>query len=87
MSTLISLALFLVMMALGLHPPTVKVLLLIRRPVWLLRVLVTTCLGIPIAALLLLRTRSAKGCRHQWRQPWLMAICPSAPLISLKVAW
>ena len=85
MSTLISLALFLVMMALGLHPPTVKVGLLIRRPVWLLRVLVTTCIGIPIAALLLLRTPLGQGLSPSMATAlMLMAICPSAPLISLK---
>ena len=85
MSTLISLALFLVMMALGLHPPTVKVGLLIRRPVWLLRVLATTCIGIPIAALLLLRTPLGQGLSPSMATAlMLMAICPSAPLISLK---
>jgi len=85
MSTLISLALCLVMVALGLHPPAMAFGRLKHRPGWLLRVLLTTCLGIPVAALLLLRTPLGQGLSPAMATAlMLMAICPSAPLISLK---
>ena len=85
MSTLISLALCLVMVALGLHPPAMAFGRLKHRPVWLLRVLLTTCLGIPVAALVLLRTPLGQGLSPAMATAlMLMAICPSAPLISLK---
>ena len=85
MSTLISLALCLVMVALGLHPPAMAFGRLKHRPGWLLRVLLITCLGIPVAALLLLRTPLGQGLSPAMATAlMLMAICPSAPLISLK---
>ena len=47
--------------------------------------LLTTCLGIPVAALLLLRTPLSQGLSPAMATAlMLMAICPSAPLISLK---
>ena len=85
MSTLISVALFLVMVALGLHPPAMPFGRLKHRPAWLLQVLLTTCLGIPVAALLLLRSPLGQGLSPAMATALMvMAICPSAPLISLK---
>ena len=56
-----------------------------HRPGWLLRVLLTTCVGIPVAALLLLRSPLGQGLSPAMATGlMLMAICPSAPLISLK---
>ena len=55
---MITLALFLVMVALGLHPAAMPFGGLKHRPGWLLRVVLTTCVGIPVAALLLLRSPS-----------------------------
>ena len=82
---MISLALFLVMVALGLHPPAMPFGQLKHRPDWLLRVLLTTCVGIPVAALLLLRSPLGQGLSPAMATAlMLMAICPSAPLISLK---
>lgn len=82
---MISLALFLVMVALGLHPAAMPFGGLKHRPGWLLRVLLTTCVGIPVAALLLLRSPLGQGLSPAMATAlMLMAICPSAPLISLK---
>lgn len=82
---MISLALFLVMVALGLHPPAMPFGGLKHRPGWLLRVLLTTCVGVPVAALLLLRSPLGQGLSPAMATAlMLMAICPSAPLISLK---
>ena len=85
MSTSISLALFLVMVALGLHPPAMPFGQLKHRVGWLLRVLLSTCIGIPVAALLLLRSPLGHGLSPAMATAlMLMAICPSAPMISLK---
>lgn len=82
---MISLALFLVMVALGLHPPAMPFGGLKHRPGWLLRVLLTTCVGVPVAALLLLRSPLGQALSPAMATAlMLMAICPSAPLISLK---
>ena len=82
---MISLALFLVMVALGLHPPAMPFGQLKHRPGWLLRVLLTTCVGIPVAALLLLHSPLGQGLSPAMAMALMvMAICPSAPLISLK---
>ena len=73
------------MVALGLHPPAMPFGGLKHRPGWLLRVLLTTCVGIPLAALLLLRSPPGQGLSPSMATAlMLMAICPSAPLISLK---
>ena len=56
-----------------------------HRPGWLLRVLLTTCVGIPVAAMLLLHSPLGQGLSPAMATAlMLMAICPSAPLISLK---
>ena len=56
MSILISLALFFIMVSLGLNLPSLQFDLLKQRPVLPIRVLVATCVAMPLAALLLLRT-------------------------------
>ncbi len=85
MSALISLALFLIMVSLGLHLPNKQLVLLKRRPGLLLRVLLTTCVGIPVAALLLLRSPLGQALSPAMTTALMvMAICPSAPLISFK---
>lgn len=85
MTILISIALFLIMMSLGLNLPPLQFGILKQRPVFLARVLTTTCIGIPIAALLLLQSPIGQPLATPIATGMmLMAICPSAPMITLK---
>ena len=85
MSLLISLALFFIMMSLGLHLPSLQFGLLKRRPWLLVRVLLATCMVLPIVALLLLHSPLGQGLSAAVSTAvMLMAICPSAPMIALK---
>ena len=85
MSLLISLALFFIMMSLGLNLPSLQFGLLKRRPWLLVRVLLATCMVLPIVALLLLHSPLGQGLSAAVSTAvMLMAICPSAPMIALK---
>ena len=85
MSLLISLALFFIMMSLGLNLPSLQFGLLKRRP-WLpVRVLLAAGMVLPIVALLLLHSPLGQGLSAAVSTAvMLMAICPSAPMIALK---
>lgn len=85
MSLLISLALFFIMVSLGLNLPSLQFGLLKRRPGLLIRVLLATCIGMPVAALFLLGSPLGHGLSTAIKTAvMLMAICPSAPMIALK---
>ena len=85
MSPLIALALFVVMVSLGLNLPSLQFGLLKNRPALIGRVLLATCIVMPLAALLLLRTVFGEGLSPTITTAvMLMAICPSAPMIALK---
>ena len=85
MSLLISLALFFIMVSLGLNLPSLQFGLLKRRPGLLIRVLLATCVGMPLAALCLLWSPLGDGLSTAIETAvMLMAICPSAPMIALK---
>ena len=85
MALLISLALFFIMVSLGLNLPSLQFDLLKHRPALLVRVLLATCVVLPLAALLLLRTPIGQGLSPAVSTAvMLMAICPSAPMIALK---
>ena len=85
MSLLISLALFFVMVSLGLNLPSLQFDLLKQRPALILRVLMATCVAMPLAALLLLHTPVGQSLPASITTAvMLMAICPSAPMIALK---
>ena len=85
MSILISLALFFIMVALGLNLPSLQFDLLKHRPALIGRVLLATCLAMPLAAFLLLQTPVGQGLSPAITTAvMLMAICPSAPMIALK---
>ena len=85
MSLLISLALFFLMVSLGLNLPSLQFGLLKRRPGLLIRVLLATCVGMPLAALCLLWSPLGDGLSTAIKTAvMLMAICPSAPMIALK---
>ena len=85
MSLLISLALFFIMVSLGLNLPSLQFGLLQRRPGLLIRVLLATCVGMPLAALCLLWSPLGDGLSTAIKTAvMLMAICPSAPMIALK---
>ena len=85
MSPLISLALFFIMVSLGLNLPSLQFGLLKQRPALVIRVLLATCVAVPLAALLLLRTPIGQSLPPSITTAvMLMAICPSAPMIALK---
>ena len=85
MSLLISLVLFFIMVSLGLNLPSLQFGLLKRRPALLIRVLLATCVAMPLAALLLLQSPLGDGLSPAIKTAvMLMAICPSAPMIALK---
>jgi len=85
MSLLISLALFFIMVSLGLNLPNLEFGVLRHRPALVVRVLLATCVAMPIAALLLLRTPIGQSLPASIATAvMLMAICPSAPMIALK---
>lgn len=85
MSLLISLALFFIMVSLGLNLPSLQFGLLKRRPGLLIRVLLATCVAMPLAALCLLWSPLGDGLSTAIKTAvMLMAICPSAPMIALK---
>ena len=85
MSLLISLALFFIMVSLGLNLPSLQFDLLKHRPALIMRVLLATCVILPLVALLLLRTPLGQGLSPAVSTAvMLMAICPSAPMIALK---
>ncbi len=85
MSLLISLVLFFIMVSLGLNLPSLQFGLLKRRPALLIRVLLATCVAMPLAALLLLQSPLGDGLSPAIKTAvMLMAICPSAPMITLK---
>ena len=85
MSILISLALFFIMVSLGMNLPSLQFDLLKHRPALILRVLLATCVALPLACLLLLRTPLGQGLSPAITTAvMLMAICPSAPMIALK---
>ena len=85
MSILISLALFFIMVSLGLNLPNLEFGVLRHRPALVVRVLLATCVAMPIAALLLLRTPIGQSLPASIATAvMLMAICPSAPMIALK---
>ena len=85
MSLLISLALFFIMVSLGLNLPNLEFGVLRHRPALVVRVLLATCVAMPLAALLLLRTPIGQSLPASIATAvMLMAICPSAPMIALK---
>lgn len=85
MSLLISLVLFFIMVSLGLNLPSLQFGLLKRRPALLIRVLLATCVAMPLAALLLLQSPLGDGLSPAIKTAvMLMAVCPSAPMIALK---
>ena len=85
MSLLISLVLFFIMVSLGLNLPSMQFGLLKQRPALLIRVLLATCVAMPLAALLLLQSPLGDGLSPAIKTAvMLMAICPSAPMIALK---
>ena len=85
MSILISLALFFIMVSLGLNLPSLRFGLLKRRPWLLVRVLLATCVVLPLVAAVLLRSPLGQGLSPAVSTAvMLMAICPSAPMIALK---
>mgnify|MGYP000025696375 CR=1 FL=1 len=85
MKLVISIALFLIMMSLGLNLPPVRFGILKERPLFLARVLITTCIGIPFAAVVLLQSPIGETLTTPITTGlMLMAICPSAPMITLK---
>ena len=73
------------MVSLGLNLPSLQFGLLKRRPGLLIRVLLATCVGMPLAALCLLWSPLGDGLSTAIKTAvMLMAICPSAPMIALK---
>ena len=85
MSLLIPATLFAIMFALGLGLPGDRLGLLRQRPGMLLRVLLGSCLLVPLLALVLLRLPPAAALPEPARLGIaLMALCPSAPLILRK---
>ncbi|MFM7264539.1 MAG: transporter [Cyanobium sp.] len=85
MQLLIPATLFTLMVALGLGLRGEAVALLRRRPYLILRVLVGTCLLLPLAALVLLRSPLLESLSPPVRLAIaLMAISPSAPLTLRK---
>ena len=73
------------MVSLGLNLPSLQFALLKRRPALLIRVLLATCVAMPLAALLLLQSPLGDGLSPAIKTAvMLMAICPSAPMIALK---
>ncbi len=85
MSLLISLALFFIMVSLGINLPSLQFDLLKHRPALIGRVLLATCVAMPLAAFLLLQTPVGQGLSPAITTAvMLMAICPSAPMIALK---
>ena len=85
MTLLIPATLFVIMFALGLGLPGDRLGLLRQRPGLLLRVLLGSCLLVPLFALLLLRLPISLALPEPARLAIaLMAICPSAPLILRK---
>lgn len=85
MSLLIPATLFAIMFALGLGLPGDRLGLLRQRSGLLLRVLLGSCLLVPLLALLLLQLPISLGLPEPARLGIaLMAICPSAPLILRK---
>ncbi|KEF43327.1 MAG: transporter [Cyanobium sp. CACIAM 14] len=85
MTLLVSATLFMIMFALGLGLPGNRFDLLRHRPGLLLRVLLGSCLLVPLVALLLLRLplRFEIGQSTRFAIA-LMAVCPSAPLTLRK---
>ncbi|MEY3963364.1 MAG: hypothetical protein RLZZ106_619 [Cyanobacteriota bacterium] len=82
MTLLVPATLFMVMFALGLGLPGERLALVHHRPGLLLRVLLGSCLLVPLLALLLLRLPFSATLPEAARLAIaLMAICPSAPLI------
>jgi predicted Na+-dependent transporter len=85
MQTLIPASLFTLMFALGLGLRGEAVALLRHRPALILRVLIGTCLLVPLAGLLLLRSPLLGALSVPVRLAiGLMAVCPSAPLTLRK---
>jgi BASS family bile acid:Na+ symporter len=85
MQTLISASLFTLMFALGLGLRGEAVALLRHRPALILRVLIGSCLLVPLAGLLLLRSPLLGALSVPVRLAiGLMAVCPSAPLTLRK---
>ncbi|MFN9620885.1 MAG: transporter [Synechococcaceae cyanobacterium] len=85
MQTLIPASLFTLMFALGLGLRGEAVTLLRRRPALILRVLIGSCLLVPLAGLLLLRSPFLGALSVPVRLAiGLMAVCPSAPLTLRK---
>ena len=85
MSILISLALFFIMVSLGLNLPSLQFDLLKHRPALIVRVLLATCVVLPLVAWVLLRTPIGQSLPPSITTAvMLMAICPSAPMIALK---
>ena len=73
------------MVSLGLNLPSLQFGLLKQRPALVIRVLLATCVAVPLAALLLLRTPIGQSLPPSITTAvMLMAICPSAPMIALK---
>jgi predicted Na+-dependent transporter len=86
MNVLIQATLFVIMFALGLGLPGDRLGRLRHRPWLLLRVLIGSCLLVPLLGLLLLRLPFSLALPEPARLAIaLMAICPSAPLILRKV--
>ena len=82
---LVSASIFMIMFALGLGLPGNRFDLLRHRPGLLLRVLLGSCVVVPLVALLLLRLPLAEGLSPPARLAIaLMAVCPSAPLTLRK---
>ncbi|MEO1002486.1 MAG: bile acid:sodium symporter [Cyanobacteria bacterium J06638_7] len=82
---LVSGTLFVIMFALGLGLPGTRLDLLRHRPALLLRVLLGTCVLVPLMAMLLLRSPLSLELSQPARFGIaLMAICPSAPLTLRK---
>lgn len=85
MQLLIPATLFTLMVALGLGLQGEAVARLRRRPALIVRVLLGTCVLVPLVALLLLKTPAAQALSPTVRLGiGLMALCPSAPLTLRK---
>jgi predicted Na+-dependent transporter len=85
--TLIPITLFAIMFALGIGLTGEAVSLIRRRPALLIRVVLGSCLLVPLAALLLLHLPISQALSPPVRFAIaLMALCPSAPLALRKSA-
>ena len=84
---LVKVTLFTIMLSLGVSVDNKNLLGWIKRPGFLLRILVASCVVVPLLALMLLQSPLTAGLSPASKYAIaLMALCPSAPLTLRKAA-